>query len=95
MEEMQAVLLWNPPNHLHLSSSNTTTAAANIVASRPPCLDPPLGELSLCVKESGGLTFTSCLGELCSGLCETGCTFSPEKNTLAWRNRDLGQVLEC
>lgn len=64
MEEMKAVLLRN----LHLfSSSNNTTAAANIVASLPLTLNPALGELTLSGRESGELTFTSCRGELFSG----------------------------
>lgn len=72
MEEMKAVLLRNPPNHHHLSSFNTTTTtaaatAANTIASRLLSLNPTLGELTLYVKESEGLKFTSCRGELCSG----------------------------
>ncbi len=72
MEEMKAAPLRNPPNNHLLSSSNTTTTTAAVtaaytIASRLLSLSPTLGEVTLYVKESAGLKFTSCRVELCSG----------------------------
>ena len=94
MEEMKAVQLWNPTYH-NLSSSNS--AAANITASLPVSDSLTGRAYTVCERKwradiyilLRGIVFWT--GE--TGLCETGCTFS--RNTLAQRNRNWGQVLQC